>query len=531
MKRQSLLFYGVYSLISVMAVILITYLSRGNCFYGDDFWFALLRPDFGEFSPLNPFSAIHGSGYLGFWLLTFFCYTLPNSVLNIHPADFIAIPQGIIRGLMAIPVFSVLLLYFRLFSKDKILFLVLYFALITLFIFEGLNSNIIGINYNYYRYFLSLIFCGFFWFCLYKYTMIKTPKTNKLQFFSAVLCAYTTGMASEIEIFLSLSLFCLIIGFNIIISLISKYKEEIKAFKFNLSKEFFILFAVFLTSMTLFITSTGYKEVSADRGMTNISLSLGIIKEYSIIYFQNCFLREWVLWVLIIIFFSFAFYFAKKKNEIKKLIFPLFFLVSLLAVMYSLILCGKTYNDNTYFITHNNVLALCCFLTTIPILMFAGYTFKNIKSKKFKTLFTLFLLISGVVLLCRAKYIQAQYMYLIREKCYIIEKMVLFDYYRSDKILLPFYTIFEYKKELIDDEYARLLYTNYIEKVYHTNKISEREFVFEPDAVEKFYEIGGNFGKQELKKIRYENLKDPDFVLKQQDDKLSEEELEEILKK
>lgn len=42
-------------------------------------------------------------------------------------------------------------------------------------------------------------------------------------------------------------------------------------------------------SFTLFVSSSGFKEVSADRGMTNIVVTYDLLKEFIYYFINNCF--------------------------------------------------------------------------------------------------------------------------------------------------------------------------------------------------------------------------------------------------
>lgn len=515
MKRENLLFYIGYCLISVFLIIMTAYLSRGCCFAGDDLWFASLRPYENVFSPLNPFGEVHGDGYFGYWFLTLSVYSLPNFVFHINPSDVISVPFGILRGFLCCIIFFVLLMFFKHLYKGRFFYLVLYLSFAFLFFFFGLNSFIIVNNYNFCRYFMSLIFAGYFWYFLY--ICLNCEKPNKLQFVLACICAYITGMTVEIEIFLTLMLLCLIVVF----CLFSNLKESLK--------QLAVPSLIFLFSMILFTNSSGYKEVSLNRGMNNISITFEAVKEYLSLFFQNCVLQGIIIWLLFFAFCIGALLIAKRKKELKELVFPVFFEISLLAVMFSLILCGKTFEGtNSYYLTHPNILFLYWFLTSIPVLMFLGYILKNTENKKTKVTAAVIILICACILPFKTQYSRASEMRLEKMRHYTLEKITLFEYYKSGSVSLPQNIVNNYKPEIML-EYGLPVFTNYLAHTYHLKTINQTPFEFTEDAIEKFYDMGGSFGKKEIEKLKFQNLNDTNFILKKQDDELSKEEMTKIL--
>lgn len=525
MNKQKVFFISFYILISIFVIARMTYFSQWNCFCDDDFYYAKLRPYESIFNPLNPFEDIHGYGYFGYWLLTFLAYSLPNYIFHINPSDFISFQHGIIKGGFIVCTLTMLLMFFKQFYKNKAFQIVIYFSLCTMFFYIGLWANIISLNYSFYRYFLSLLPFGYLMYYLYRHTTVKYKKINKMQLILACFCSYITGMSSEILIYLTLTLFCLIPGYNILTKIFSK-----KVFKLNFGIDILTIFIVFLTSMVIFTSSQGYRQVSVERGINNIIITLDTVKEYSLLYLKNCFINGWFLWIIFIAVFCFALYYAlKRKNNIRKLVFPILFEISLLTVMYSLIVCGKTNYFSTYFIVHENILFLFYFLTTIPLMIFFGYYLQNTKSKKLKLCFAIILLTAASYMLINAKEIQTKYLIPQRAKSYILQKIALYDYYKTQQICLPAEVTSRYFPT-ISDEYRVFEFKYFIKDIYNLPNILETPLFIDENAVRYFVENGGSFGENELTKLKFQNLNDINFVLKKQDDELSEEEILEKLR-
>ncbi len=523
MKKQNLLFYLGYFLISVLIISVMTHFSQWNCFCDDDFYYAKLRPYENIFHPLNPFGEIHGCGYIGYWLLTFLAYSLPNYILHINPSDFISFQHGIIRGCFVVITLSMLLMFFRQSCKNKGFQLLVYFLLCGLFFYLGVWSNIITLNYSFYRYFLSLLPMGYLFYYLYRHTTVKHKKQNKPQIVLACFCAYIVGMSSEIEIYSTLTLFFLLLGFSLL-------TKSAKNFKLNFGADVWIILGVFLISMLIFTTSSGFREVAGERGMSHIVINLGIIKEYSALYLKNCFINVWGLWALFIAAFIYAFRIAlKRKNDIKKLIFPVLLQLSLFIVMFSLVLCGKTNYFGTYFIVHENVLSLFYFLTTIPALIFFGYCLKNMKSDVLKTTLGIILFLSACFLMANSHEINSKYLLQLRAKSYILQKIALYEFYKDNQIFFPPEVETHYFPGIYNEDNI-FEFKYFIKDVYNTDRILETPLTIDENAIEKFTQLGGSFGEKEIEELKFQNLNNESYVLKKQDDELSAEEILEIFR-
>ena len=122
-------------------------------------------------------------------------------------------------------------------------------------------------------------------------------------------------------------------------------------------------------------------------------------------------------------------------------------------------------------------------------------------------------------------------MWLIRQKFYILEKIILFEHLKNSEIILPYDTVSEFHWEILADEYGEEMFTNHLDKIYKTKNLKDISLNYSDNAIEQFYSLSGNFGKKELEQIRFENLKNDEFVLAKQPDEFSIEEMKEILKK
>ena len=207
----------------------------------------------------------------------------------------------------------------------------------------------------------------------------------------------------------------------------------------------------------LFRSTHGFIDVSINRGIGNYNIiNLSLIKEFFTVFLDMYVVDIWYYWVLFILFCITSIIFAIKRNEIKKVLLPIFMEVSILSVIFSLVFCGKTFfsgGDGCFFLYHFNIIFLFKIIVLIPLYILFSYVIKCIscfiKSIKKKRLFNIIigsiLFISSCVILSlffiytTQDYIKdSQRKYRIyRQASYIVEKFLRFYYLQNELPVIP----------------------------------------------------------------------------------------------
>lgn len=547
MNNKKIMSKKVYSiLLLILFVIVVVFfadLSKYCTFLGDDSWYSIyFKEDEGFFDCLFKDSYLyHGGYYIGLFLTKFLSFGLPT-LLGIHPADFISYEHGIIRGIFTAIGLYIITKFSGTDKYSKPIFLSLFLFMICYFFMNETNTSIIGINYTFYRYFFSLIFFGYFLSFIYKNIISYPSQTNKksknsIKLFFIILCGFVIGTSIEILFFTSVLFVSFIMLYNFILYLVSRIKNEVyEKYKYNLNINFYFPVLGLLIGTLMFTNTIGFQEVAAGRGLTNINITLASLKEFSFLYWNVCFFNESIYWIIFIPTVIFAFYFSIKNKEAKKILFPVFLEISILTVIFSLVLCGKTYDEVTrdrFFLRHCNIVFLYKMLIMIPFFMCFGYVFKNIL-KKIKQNSRIILSICLMVCLlcgscCCINKIIEHYPYntgkidLLPQKriYYIVEKMfrfytlknelpVLPNYYKlTGDSIYPYFKFIDINQSPIRNEYLRYYYL----KIYKQDLKDNVQFVFDDNAFEKFYNKGGIIEDKELIDLDFSKLLDDDFVL------------------
>ncbi len=346
----------------------------------------------------------------------------------------------------------------------------------------------------------------------------------------ASFCGYVLGTSIEISFFLSAFLVVLLIGYNLIIKICSKItKKDIKFSKYNLDKRFYIPSLFLFIAIFLFASNEGFKQVASDRGMANISISQDILVEFWNLYINSCFSSLTIYWMIFTLLMITSFFFAIKKNEIKKVIFPLLLQVSILAIMFSLVLCGKTYDEMTrdrFYLHHANIIFLYKMLILYPILIYFSYVLKNIR-KYIKKVFPILILITliyyGIFTYVKfPSFKQKSIAYYkefneLRRNFYISEKMLRFYALKNETAILDKDIITNYCHTWIlcgeENNYKDTkIISSYYPRIYRQD-IKELGFKLEENAVEKFKKNGGSITEDELNNLNFSRLFDENYVL------------------
>ena len=209
--------------------------------------------------------------------------------------------------------------------------------------------------------------------------------------------------------------------------------------------------------------------------------------------------------------------------NLKKFVFPFLLQFSVIVVICSLLLCGRTfYVKDWFWIEYGNIIQYSYLLFLVSFVIYFGYVVKNLmlitKGMKIKRLIpyilvsTLFLFLIGkeysIFDTKRMEEIPfSSYTYktmlVHRKTTYILEKMIRFYYLRNEQIYIPenrnFFSIHGWGR------YFKYIYGEYMG--------SDGRYVNSPDAISRFYQKGGMFTVQELQELKFQNLLNNDFVL------------------
>lgn len=507
MNKSNLLFLSGIIGISIFIILFMVYLS-GNCtFWGDDSYFSQYEYNEKLFSSLN-FNFIHGGGYIGLFLCKFFSFKLPL-ILGIHPNDFLYSYCGYIRGFFNVIIFLLISCFATIHKKSKLLYLLIFLFVTVYAYISGINSNVIYINYNWWRYFFSLLFVSIFLYYLYTSLINNQSKTNWKQLIIASISAFIVGTSIEISFF-SCALF---------ISLIFLSK---KFLKLNPDISFYMMSGFLLTAIFLFTNNSKFEAVAAERGLAQLNLSFDVIKEFTLQYFQVCIIDEWFYWLTFTAILVINFIIARKKQELNQIILPLLFEFSIMAVMFSLVLCGKTFDEFTrdrFYLSHLNIIFLFKMLILFPLFIYISYLYKNIQTNiklKYLLLSIIFIttLIKGIQAYNFKYYITNNYQFEVYKECaYILHKISRFYYLQNKTAELPSSIINKYYGTYINENYHNYIISNSMALTYKNPDILKLRYIITDDAIEKYYENGGKFTKYELENINFSRLYDDNYIL------------------
>lgn len=539
-NKKKLFIAAFLSVIFLIIIFLTALLSKNCCFCGDDFNYGNYYTGEKLFDCLIGSSRLqHGGYYIGMFLCKFISFYLPNK-LGIHPSDFIGLGEGVFKGIF-IALISLLLSKFLTFFKKQqfVQISALIFTAAYLF-FYAQNTQVIVVNYQFYRYVFSLLFFSIFIFYVGKTAISPTTNFKNNHIFFVALCGFILG--TSIEMLFSIVFlfsFCLI-GWNIIClaaEKIFKYKIS-NSLKFNLAKNFYIPFAAMISGVVLFTSTPGFNSVLQNRTLSNISINTASLYEYLSLYFQVCVKDIFPQIILMISSFGAAMYFAVKKSEIKQVVFPVFLILSTFIFMLSLYFCGKAFDEFTrdrYYLEHYNLIFLFKMVILYPIFILVSYNIKNIKyPKKSKAA----ALTTCVILLILAGYYAVDVIKNYNSSSTNTEMYELkMNYYKSEKMLryyiskgqIPVIPKFPIVPDFVKEDYkinyctqeaencenlkcynSHVLTSSYYPKIY---KDTSKSFCTSDNAEEIFYKNGGIFSEEELKHIKFKRLFNKNFVL------------------
>ncbi len=511
-------------LISVLSVFFVIYLTRNNCFWDDDGHYAILY-DLDDPYQILSFNGEHGCGYIGLFLLKMTAFLLPLK-LGIHPEDFICgTAHGLIKGFYTLIVIYLFSRFFDLKEKYKLLYPFLYFFTVCYFFYSVFTSEtwIYAVNYNFYRYFFSLIF-----FCYFIYATIENLicKNKKIQYslLLTMFSGYVIGASSEILYLVAIGFYICIIFWNIICVFLKNQTE-----KFNINIFFVLSFLSLLVFTCLTVTSFGFQYVAFEaREFGKTVIDLQVLKNFVYYYVLILFKFELAYWLIFLYLIVNCFSIAKKKNELNKIYIPSAFLFTILIVMFSLILCSQnnvhSTIENCYFYTsHRNVRFLYKMLLIIPLFMYLSYFFNNSKEKFKKfcivilNIFNLYFITVSILFV--KNYVGNDYLKDIRKKNYIIEKIYRYNILTNEEKNIDKMCVYDYSQWFYENYdngtsdlnmYMYGVYTNYTQA---ERRLYEKSYKYTDNAIKTFYKNGGTFSEKELQELKFQNLLNDDFVL------------------
>lgn len=532
MNKTKNFFLLITTFTFIVTIILTSYFSRNCFFYADDHGWGTYSNDEGILDCLykTAFDR-HGGGYIALFLTKFFCSGLPL-ILGIHPSDFIGCPQGIFKGICLAITFFLIAKHSRIFYKSNFLFVTL-FLFCTLYFFGGLIETKVGyilFNNQFYRYPFTLLFISIFLYNLYKNILAKQKKIRIKNILLSSFAAVVISTNVEITVY-SIALFIiLLILYNTTLSLTTKLcpnKSFLNNQKFNLNLNFYIPSIIYFITLKFYTFSDSFKELTAERGLNNITFNIQDLKEFLCTFRDLYIIDNISIWVLLILFAISSFIIAYKKKETKKIILPFFFDISYIIVTLSLFLCGRTfYIPNEFWIIYPNIFFYFYLLMLFSLVIYTTYTIryfileKKYNSKivliSFAILLTLIStekikLLSNFDTIKNAEFTSytPEEMHIHKKTTYMLEKMLRFYYLKNETPILP----------INDNFLCRNGWNNYLYAIYKYDPSRFRDFETKENAMDLFYEKGGSFTKYELEHIRFQRLKNNDFVLNQQADR------------
>ncbi len=550
-KYYNILFIISIFVISVFILIFCVYLSKYTTFYADDLWLGLYEPDEKILDSLYKRSSfqISGGGYLCLFLTKFLNFGLPN-LLGLHPGDFISYGSGVFKGLICISIFLLFAKAACFYFKSRKIFFTSY-IFIAIYFFSWLyhlHCPFLSLNNNFCRYIVPLMFFILYWQYMYKNITQQNINTKfeNLYLFFVIFYALVIETGIEILMYASVLLPVLLIVYNLIADFINKLsKKQIKLF--DLNKRFFIPVIFSYIIMFFYNFSDGYKNIVTDRDLNNFLINIQYYKEFIQEYFDIYIIKILPLLLIFLIVTIIAFYFAIKKNELIKVVFPVFMQISIMSIYFSLILLGKSFYDTGDFWLNSNLIQFIYYMTSLYVLFInLGYVLNEIKEKikeknqnLFINIFCLIIILPLIILFMifneniteNIKYkelnIDAK---IAKERLYIAEKILRFYYLKNEVPYLPVQLnktdqepgvcsayiwsnrFEEYEDSPCKSSSGLILSEMYYPRIYKDNKPIDMGYCFSNNALEKFYNDGGVFGEKELKRLKFSNLFNEEYI-------------------
>ena len=397
--------------------------------------------------------------------------------------------------------------------------------------------------YNFYRYFFSLLFVSVFLNYIFKNLLNKEEKTNWLKLAVAAICGFVAGTSVEITIFSLVMFVCLLFLYSLAVNKFTKNDNLLKSLKINTNKNFYIPSLSLIAAAILTTASqSGFQAMAVTRGLGKTLITQELIISFTKTFADKYISDNCVLIISLIILFVLSLIFAVKNKEIKVVILPVFFIISLFTTVFSLIFLGRTCYDGGFWLNHSNIIFLYDMLLSFPLLYFLNYLYKNFKELKFlkrlKTEIFIFPLIITVLLTIMFKMqmhnAQITQDITLKRNAYMMEKILRFYYLQNRQPVLPRDNLSKSDYDCWKDGNDNTNYTDnkivlsYYPRIYKDNISAKLGYRLEDNALEKFYKAGGTFSREELENIQFSRLFSEDFILNR---KYPYKEIRELLEK
>ena len=535
----NILFISIILIISLLHIFIWAKLSYVCALSSDNLAFGLLDSNERFFDSLITTYRPHGGGYTALFFTKFFSAQF-SRILGLHVADTVGIPMGIIKGIF----FSVLILLFTkyslFFNKSKMMFISVYLFMSLFFYLLVYSIGAVWLIYNnnnYFRYLFPLIFYFIYFPFLFKYLVnSKMQSKYRHSLLFLIICNVFLGTNLEALSVQIISFYILLIVYNLFFKYV--IKTDKKGILFSLNHIFYISFLSICTFFIMFMSLPGSRDVLEHRVTFNINF-IQYIHNWLLVIFRDNFIYT------IILFLSFicAFYIATKRSEINKILFILFTYLSLLLSLFLLVFSQK---EGLLYLQCPRISCVFLLIYLYIIFQILSYILKHISNRKLfvsvvctiiiiLTVTSTFLLYLNIPV-----YNNISNSYLLeKKKNYIIEKMVRFFEISNG-------TSYIYNRYLnvTDEPYNIWMHPNIdIEACYFVsdiptahkyyifvyNKVPDSKICFTDDAIEKFYNFGGYFTKQELNNISFQKLYNDDYIYNTPGVKYTADEVVEIM--
>ena len=459
---------------------------------------------------VNNFKFYHGR-FIESFVETMLICVLPLK-LNQNIQDFAALIQAAMKSIFIIMLaYAYTLTIFKFFKKN-ILFL--FFILLCFFcIIALLNFNHFDYTFNISSfYFGYTLYVPLFIFLLLNlYDLYTTPEKItkiKLIFIYFLVCILSTSN----ELYIS----SLLAALPALYILSKKYNNKLAA------KHFLFLFIISCLITIAVIVSKGFNDVVESYNISYaFNTSFKQLCSFIYMYIYKLFIEKYFLWLLFVLYcISFI---RSKDKDYKLLSFVLPFLVGSFIFYASLYLLGETnfyyYEDETapkFWLPHHGFsFVFSAFILFFDIILISSLN----KYPKIieRNIIIIISIISLILPICgKYNFEISDILKTTRETLYKFDKMSVF-YFKQGKtavlpvenadLILPVHVIDETREVQKDKIYNDCIYLDYLKKQYNVDSSSGILFMNEEDAINLYRQNGGILTEEELKKLRFSNIK------------------------
>ena len=407
---------------------------KNNVLYLDDIMIDFMRDGIKFHIPLI--------GY-GTWTLQFqnqlLCY-LPNK-LGVNIQDWALVFGGVFKAVVITAISYVFYKFIRTEKTPLIIALPLTFIFYSLFVI--LITNLTINNFVIYVGFFRFTFCALL-MSVFLYLYYNFCINNNVNLWIILPFAVVTAASSEVVACSLLTIVFLTAISKIIYGKISLENFDKKKFFTDL-----LIFTALVTGVVLLVSDEGFRchvLTKKNSELTCFQDYLLILPEFLKQYFKNVlFIHSFPLCVL---FLSYMSAFITNKSDknylLKKIIFSVNCLLSVLVLYFSLIIVGKFDATNDYWINHPDLYAFVIPLFFISLIIPLTNIIQGIYSSQKRLLFITAFLCAGILfpqLTNTANYLNNEYK-IYKEMTYIRDKAIAFCMYSN--IHLPDSDIFKY---------------------------------------------------------------------------------------